>query len=150
MWVVILQPFVEPTWTLESLNTKIARIGLISSSCTIFKRLNVYNAMGLTNWNTTFNLHGAVKWTKKWILYNWKQRRVNYVPTLSSAQIVREIIKQTLISVLSGGTDSTTICIARNNKNYVRIGVNQFAQLWTVYCHDLWQLKTLLTKCSQE
>jgi len=50
---------------------------------------------------------------------------VNYVPTLSSAQIVGEIIKQTLIFVLFKDTDSTAIGIARNNKNYVRIGVNQ-------------------------
>ena len=47
-------------------------------------------------------------------------------------------------------TDSTVISIAKNNKSYMRTEVNQFAQLWAVYYYDLWQLKTLLTKCSQE
>ena len=56
----------------------------------------------LTNWNTTVNLYGAVKQMKKQILHDWKQRRVNHIPTLSSAQIVK-IIKQTLLSALSGG-----------------------------------------------
>ena len=149
-WIAILWPFMEPIWTLESLNTKIAGNGGIPSSHAVFKRLNAYNAMGLKNQNITVNLHGALKWMEKWILHNRKQRRANRIPTLSSTQIVREIIKQTLISVLSGGTDSTIIGTAGKNKKYVRTGVNQFTQSWAVYHHDLQQLKTLLTKCSQE
>ena len=106
--------------------------------------------MDLTNQNTIINLHSAVKLMQKWILHDWKQSRVNHVPTLSSTQTAREIIKQTLMSAHSGGTNSTMIGIAENNKSYVRIGVNQFTQLWAVYHYDLQQLKTLLTKCLQE
>ena len=54
---------------------------------------------------------------------------MNHALTPSSAQIAEETIKQTLTSVYSGSTDSIAIGIAINNKNYMRIGVNQFAQL---------------------
>jgi len=65
---------------------------------------------------------------KKQILHNWKQKRANCVSTLSSTQIVKEIIKQTLMFVFSEGTDLTMIGTTGNNKNYMRTGVNQFAQ----------------------
>ena len=63
---------------------------------------------------------------RKQILHAWKQRRTSHAPTLSSVQTVRETIKQTLMSAPSGDTNSTMISTAVNNKNYMKIGVNQF------------------------
>jgi len=74
-------------------------------------------------------LHDAAKLIQKQIFHDWKQSRVNCVPTLSSAQTAGEIIKQTLTSAYSRGTDLTVIGIAKNNKSCMRTGVNQFTQL---------------------
>lgn len=67
-WAAILQPFMKPTWTLESFNVKIAGNRGILPSHTVFKELDIYNAIGLTNQNTTVNFHDTVKQTKKQIL----------------------------------------------------------------------------------
>jgi len=137
IWTTTLWLFVESTWTPEFLNARTVRDGSIQPLHTIFKGLNAYDVIGLTNWNTIINLYGAVKLMQKWILHNWKQSRVNYVPILSSAQTARKIIKQTLMSTHSRDTNSTAIGIAKNNKSCMRTGVNQFTQSWAVHHYDL-------------
>jgi len=70
MWTTTLQLFVKPIWTPESLNVRTIGDGSIQPFCAVFKGLNVYDAIGLTNWNTIVNSHGAVKLIQKWILHN--------------------------------------------------------------------------------
>ena len=82
--------------------------------------------MGLTNQNITINLHSVVKQMKKQIFLDWKQNKASSALTSSSALIAKRTIKQTLMFTCSGDTNSITIGIAKNNKNYIRTGVNQF------------------------
>ena len=128
MWATILQPFGEPTWILE-----------FQHSYAESKKLSAYNTMGLTKQDTTANSHNVVKQMKKQILLNWKQSKMSYALTLSSALIAEKTIKQTLTSTCSGDTNSTANGIAKNSRNCVISGINQFTQLWVVYYNDLQQ-----------
>jgi len=73
-----------PTPTLESLNAKIVGNRVTQLSLAESKGRSASNVMAPTNQRTTVNLDGVAKQMRKYIPYDLKPRRENYVPTHSS------------------------------------------------------------------
>ena len=88
-------------------SAKITRSEDIVSTHVESKVQNVSSVIDHTKVSTTIILPGAAKWTSRWTLQGSKQSKGNYVLILSSVQIVRVIIKQTLIYVHSRNISST-------------------------------------------
>jgi len=78
--------------------------------------------------NIIITLPGIAKLMKKLIPQDLRPRRVNCTITPSNAPTVKVIIKLTQPLVPSEDTKLTVIGITKNNKNFAKVGVTQFAQ----------------------
>ena len=67
MWVITSPLFKEPTWTQTSLNTRTVEGRDTQHSYIASKRLNILNAMVLTNLSTIDNSDNVAKLTRKLI-----------------------------------------------------------------------------------
>jgi len=80
-----------------------------------------------TSLNTITNLCGVAKQMRKQISQDSKLRRVNYTLICSNVLTVEVSIKPTQILVPSGSITSTMIGTTKNNKNFMKVEVIQFA-----------------------
>jgi len=116
-----------------------------------YKDLSVSNATVLTSWKTIMNLGGVARQTRKQILLDLRQRRVNHVCTHSSVQIVRGTTKLTQISVYSGGIDSTESGSRRNIPRSMKTESNQFTpQRAAIVNNDSAKPQNIFAKCLKE
>ena len=139
------------TWTLGFCNVKIAENGVIPRSHVESKRPNVSSTIGLTSLKIIMSLVVIAKLTQRRILLILKLRKENCALTLSSALIVKVIIKQIWIHVPFGDIGSTENSTRRNTLRSVKTGPNQFVQSWTTNLNnDLWLFKGFLSECLEE
>jgi len=112
-----------------SLSTKIAGSGDTLLFCIEFREPNMSSAMAPSNSSIIDTLLDVVKPMIKLILLDLKSRKANHFCICSSTPTAEEIIKQTQIHVSSRNINLTITGITRNNRNFVKTGVTQFAQL---------------------
>jgi len=107
--------------------------------------------MVLTSQKITMNLDSAVRWTKKQILLDSKQRKRNYAHIHSNVRTVRATIKPTQICVRSGGIDSTRSGNRRSMLRSMKTGSSWFT-LWGAVNlnNDHTKPQNLLAKCLKE
>ena len=103
------------------------------------------------NQRTIVNLDSVVRRMKNRTLLDLKQRKENHAPTRSSVRIVKENIKLTLSSALSGNIVSTGNGNKRNTSRSVKIGSNPFAlQEALSFINDCSLSQSIFTKCLKE
>ena len=138
------------TWTQAFLNARITRSGNTQYFCTESERQNVSSAMVPTSLNITTNLHGVTKQTIKLIPQDLKFWRANLTLTCSNALTIKASIKLTWTLVPSKSIALTMIGTTKNNKNFTRAEVTQFAQLWAALKHDFRKNQDILTEHLKE
>ena len=124
---------------------RIAGSGNMLSFCIELKRSNMLNTMVLINSNIIVNLLGVAKLTKKQTLWDLRPKRVYHSLTHSNAPIVEAIIKQTWTLVLFESIILTMTGITKNNRNFAKVRVTQFTQLWAAPNHNFKKHQDLLT-----
>ena len=147
----ILQQLEELTWILEFCNVKIAGNRDMWHSHAEFKDPNASSAIVLTNQKTIMILADIARPMKRQILLILKLKKASHVYTFWNVPTVRVNIKQTPTYVCFGRIDSTENSTKRNILRLVKIGLNQFIQLWIANLNnDLQQSKDFLSECLKE
>jgi len=102
-----------------------------------FRVPNTSNIMACTSPKIIINSVGVAKLMKKQTHCILKLKKMNYVCTHSSAQIVEAITRWTPIYVHSRGTGSIMNDIRKSILRSMKIGQSQFVLLKTVSHNDL-------------
>jgi len=105
------------------------------------------NATVNTKWNIINILLSAIRQTLRQTYKDLKPNKINLAYTTS---IIRVIIKLTLSIVSSGNITSIKSGMLRNTENFIKIEVNQSAQLWVKQVHDSEKPSLIFIECLKE
>ena len=105
------------------------------------------NATVNTKWNIINILLSTIRQTLRQTYKDLKPNKINLAYITS---IIRVIIKLTLSIVSSGNITSIKSGMPRNTENFIKIEVNQSAQLWVKQVHDSEKPLLIFIECLKE